>query len=135
MHCLQAAFKSILKHYLPDRDFSFELLDKMSHTQSGKGTWWPPLLLELTKLGLKAKDIGPFDYKQFYSEEEPYARSFYPEEVAECHLNRTSLPLIKSLLPEFLEKVDIEARPATLLDIKENLASGCWSARLSIPGA
>lgn len=123
-HCVQAAFRSILKYYLPDLDFSFEQLDQISRKQPGKGTWWPPLLLELTKLGLTVKDIAPFDYRSFFQAGDAYVRSFYPDEVASYHLEKTNLPLIKPLLPEFLKKVAVEARPATLIDIKTLLADG-----------
>lgn len=123
-HCVQAAFRIILKYFLPERDFSFKKLDQMSRKQLGKGTWWPPLLLECTKLGLQVKDIAPFDYSVFIRSGESYVRGFYPEEAADYHLNRTNLTLLRPMLPEFLKKVSVKARPATITDVKNLLAEG-----------
>ena len=80
------------------------------------------MLLEITKLGLKVKDIAPFNYKAYYKDGDDYVRSFYAEEAADYHLNKTNLPLIKPLLLEFLEKVAVETRPAALNDLKQYLA-------------
>ncbi|HET7827350.1 MAG TPA: hypothetical protein VFK97_00585, partial [Candidatus Saccharimonadales bacterium] len=65
-HCVQAAFRSMLKYFWPERDFSYDQLDEMSRKLPGKGTWWPALLLELAKLGIDVMDIEPFDYQRFY---------------------------------------------------------------------
>lgn len=54
-HCVQASFRIILKYFLPERDFSYDQLDKMSRYRLGKSTWWPPMLLELQKLDLEVK--------------------------------------------------------------------------------
>jgi hypothetical protein len=93
------------------------------------------LLLELTKLGLKAKNIEPFDYKQFYSEEEPYARSFYPVKVAEYHLNRTNLRSL-SLTARISGKNRCRS-PASYVAgyIRKTWLAAGRPPRLSIPGA
>jgi len=123
-HCVQASFRIILKYFLPEHDFSYEQLDAMSQKQPGKGTWWPALLLKLSKLGIEVIDIEPFDYERFYKEGEAYVRSFYPEGVAKYHLKSTNLNDIKSLIPEFLQKVDIQSRPAKTDDIERLLNDG-----------
>jgi hypothetical protein len=123
-HCVQAAFKMILKYFMPERDFSFDELDKMSRKQVGKGTWWAGLLLELSKLDITVKDIEPFDYGRFYKEGESYVQILYPYEAANYHLNKTNLNAIKSLIPDFLDKIDLQSRPARLSDINKLLNDG-----------
>jgi hypothetical protein len=123
-HCVQAAFKMMLKYFMPERDFSFNQLDKLSRKEPSKGTWWLPLLLELSKLEISVKDIEPFNYTRFYKEGDTYVKSFYPPQAANYHLNQTNLRSIKPLIPEFLKNVDLETRSASLDDIQKMLASG-----------
>jgi hypothetical protein len=56
-HCVQATFRMMLKYFLPELDFNWQKLDKMSHKSPGKGTWWFPMVLEMKKVGLKTKYI------------------------------------------------------------------------------
>lgn len=109
---------------MPERDFSFEQLDRMSQKQPNKGTWWPPMLIEIHKLGLLVKNIESFDYNRFYEEGEAYVRSIYPKDTAQYYLDKSNLNDIKPLIPEFMEKTEIENRAATIEDIDRLLAGG-----------
>jgi hypothetical protein len=130
-HCVQASFKIMLKYFLPERDFTFVELDKMSQKRPGKGTWWPPMLLELKKLGFKVKDIESFDYGAFSRRGETYIKEHFPPEVAQYHLTRTNLMAIRPLMPEFMRKIDIETRPATIKDVRALLNAG-WLVGLGV---
>jgi hypothetical protein len=123
-HCVQASFRIMLKYFMPEREFSYKELDKMSHRQPGKGTWWPPMLMELEDLGLKVICIEGFDYKRFYEEGEAYVRSLYRKETAEYYLKHSNLMEVRDLVPAFLQKVDVAARPATLDDLDDLLTDG-----------
>jgi hypothetical protein len=123
-HCVQAGFATMLKFFLPERDFSYERLDEMSQRQPGKGTWWPPMLIELQNLGLEVKCIEGFDYKRFSIEGKPYVRSLYRPETAEYYLNHSNLMEIRGLIPKFLKNVDVQMRPATIDDLVGLLADG-----------
>lgn len=114
----------VLKYFLPERDFSFKQLDKMSHKQPGKGTWWPPMLIELQNLGLAVKCLEAFDYERFYQQGEPYVRSAYPSEVADYYLKRSNLNEIKPLIPDFLRQVSPQPRTATMTDLNRLLDDG-----------
>lgn len=130
-HCVQAAFKMMLKYFLPERDFSFAELDRMSRRTAGKGTWWPPMLLALQALGLEARCIEGFDYEMFYKEGKDYVRQVYPLETAKYYLERSNLMDIRPMIPEFLEKIRPEARPASFSDLDELLTAG-WLVGLEL---
>jgi hypothetical protein len=134
IHCVQACFKIILKYFLPDRDFSYLQLDRMSQRQPRKGTWWPPMLLELQKLGLKVKCIEGFNYQAFYRQGEEYVRQIYPEPTLRYYLQDSNLMDIKGLIPNFLKKVDVKDRPATLQDLRALLENG-WLVAVDLNAA
>jgi hypothetical protein len=123
-HCVQASFRIMLKYFIPEWEFSYEQLDIMSQKQPGKGTWWPPMLMELQKMGLMVKNIEGFDYQRLYKEGDAYINSIYPKETAEYYLKCSNINEIKPLIPEFMKKIKNETRPATMGDIDNLLADG-----------
>jgi hypothetical protein len=124
MHCVQACFKSILKYFLPEQEFSWEQLDKMSKKIEGKGTWWYPFLLEIQSLGLEIIDISPIDLERFYKEGENYLRENYTQEVVDWMLEKSNLLQVKKYIPEFLEKVDFQHRTASFEELEKFLKEG-----------
>jgi hypothetical protein len=133
-HCVQASFSIMLKYFLPERDFSYGQLDEMSQKQPGKGTWWPPMLMELVDMGLNVKCIEGFDYRRFYKEGETYVKSIYRTETAAYYLKHSNLTEIRPMVPDFLQKVDVEARPASFDDLDGLLADG-WLVGIDLNAA
>jgi hypothetical protein len=41
-HCVQAAFRIMLKYFLPDQEFGYRELDNLTAKVGNHGTWWPP---------------------------------------------------------------------------------------------
>lgn len=133
-HCVQASFRTMLKYCIPQRDFGYDELDKLSQRQPGIGTWWPPMLMELRNLGLRVKCIEGFDYAKFYKGGEDYVTSFYRPETAEYYLKHSNLMEIRDMVPDFLEKVDVEARPATMRDL-DGLVERGWLVGVDLNAA
>lgn len=133
-HCVQAGFRIMLKYFLPEREFSYEQLDRMSRKQPGKGTWWPPMLIELQKLGLRVKCVEGFSYEEFYKDGESYVRRLYGSETAQYYLEHSNLRQIRPLIPGFLEKIRVENRPATFQDLDWLLDNG-WLAGIDLNAA
>src|SRR5436190_24154795 len=98
-HCVQAAFKMMLKYYLPERDFSWEELDKMSHKVQGKGTWWFPIIVELERIGFKSKNIEIFDYQKYLELGDSYVLEVYGAEAGDYYINKSNLTEVKHLIP------------------------------------
>ncbi len=123
-HCVQACFKSILKFFLPGRNFSFKTLDQMSKKAEGKGTWFIPMYIELKNLGFDILEIYDFDYQRFYKEGEKYLRKVLSEEQVDWYLAKSNLLAVKNSLPEFLDLIKPALRKATIKDFEELLSQG-----------
>lgn len=123
-HCVQATFRSMLKHFLPSQEFSWEELDKLSKKEEGKGTWWFPLLLEIQKLGIEIIDISPFDLSRYYEEGEKYLLATQHQEVVDFMLTKSNLKKVRKYIPEFLKKIDFQNRAATLEELKKFVKDG-----------
>ncbi len=80
-HCLQACFKMILKHYFPEKNYSFKKLDKLSKHVNGKLTWQGAFLISLYKMGFEVINIENLDYKKFAKNGNRYLKTIWSEEV------------------------------------------------------
>ena len=121
-HCVQACFKMILKYFLPEKEFSFEELDKLSKKEEDKGTWIFPIETELSKMGFEIVNIEEFDYLKFQEKGKDYLYEIYDQEQADWYLQRSNLLNVKELIPEFLDKVELQIRKADLKDFERLLA-------------
>lgn len=123
-HCVQACFKSILKFFIPDRDFSFNELDQMTKKAEGKGTWFIPMYLELKKMGFDIREIYNFDYERFYKEGEKYLRKVFNSEQVDWYLAKSNLLDVKDYIPQFLDSIKPELRKANIDDFEDLLSVG-----------
>lgn len=124
MRCVQACFRMVLKYFFPDKEFSWEELDKLLHAEIGKGTWWHAALLGIKKLGIRTKLIEPFDYRKFYDQGLDYLYRVYPKKLADWHKEKSNLFEVKRFIPQFLKICDFENRPATFDDMDRLLEAG-----------
>ncbi len=122
-HCVQACFKSVLRFFIPNRDFSFDELDQLSKKSEGKGTWWFPMYLELKKMGFDIKEISNFDYEKYYKEGEKYLKEIYTKEQGRWYLEKSNLLDVKKYIPEFLVLVKSVVRKANNNDFERLLSS------------
>jgi hypothetical protein len=123
-HCVQACLMTMLKYFLPEKDYTYEEMDEFTYKQKGKGTWWFPFVLKLKKMGLQVVDVSAFDLAEFYKSGEKYLRATHRVEVADWILEKSNLLEVKKYITEFLEKVDFRNRTATLEELKELLNDG-----------
>jgi hypothetical protein len=88
-HCFQASIRMILKYFFPEKNYSFNTLDVMTHKVKGMWTWPMEGILALHSMGLEVVKIGLFDYAAFSKDPEQYLFSYYndPFVVQEqlCH--------------------------------------------------
>ena len=123
-HCVQAVFKMVLKHFMPDKEFSWKELDVMTGKQEGKGTWLMRGLVNLTKIGFDIVDIERFDYQRVYKEGEKYIWKALPIPIADWYINKSNLLQEKEQIPPFLEKVEVQSRDAMFSDIEQLMDDG-----------
>ena len=81
-HCFEASVRMVLKHFLPDRDFTWSQLDHFSAKVPGKVTWPQHLMMRLDQLGFEVISIEGFDGEAFVDEGASYLRRAFGEETA-----------------------------------------------------
>ena len=64
-HCFQACLRSVLKYFCPDKDYSWEELDKLSGKRVGKWTWPLYAIGQLNDAGFETEIMEDFDYLKF----------------------------------------------------------------------
>jgi hypothetical protein len=86
-HCFQASLKIVLKYFFPDKDFTFEELDKMTDKPLNKWTWPSAGLVALKKMGLEVKFYAKMDYNKFAERGVDYFYEIYPNDADEMIKN------------------------------------------------
>jgi hypothetical protein len=125
MHYVQACIRIMLKYFFPEKEYTWEELDKFTYKYEGRGTWWFPFVLKFKDMGLDVIDISNFNLKRYYEESEDYLRENNKPEVADWILEKSNLLEVKKYIPEFLEKVDFKNRTASIEELK-NFVNDGW---------
>jgi len=123
-HCFQASLKMVLKYFIPDKDFDFAELDKVTAKVEGKGTWPMAGCLWLKKQNFEITIIEIFDYLRFSTEKEKYLLEFYDPETAKYQIENSDLEQETKLAVEFEKAISVQKRLPTIDDIKELLIEG-----------
>jgi len=123
-HCYQACFKTILKYYFPNNEYSWEELDRLTGKKKDKWTWPMRGWVNLSGLGLEVKYIGTFDYEKFISFGKEYLFDLYGEEVARSQIENSDIPYEIETSKELLGKFIQEKRVPELTDITKHLKDG-----------
>ena len=100
-----------MKYFFPEKDFTWEELDKISDKPKDKWTWICAALVELKKMGLIVKNYSNFDYSLFAIDGYDYLRKKYTKEVAERQIEmgdiKSEMENAKEMLKEGIyEKMD-----------------------------
>lgn len=124
-HCFQAAFRMILKYFLPDRNFSWQELEKMSAMLPSKATWPQQMLINLKNLGFDVVQIEGFDGHAFIQDGEDYLRRAFDKQTADWQINNSAIDQERRIYQEAYDTgVKIENRVPDLNDVKQFLDNG-----------
>lgn len=123
-HCFQAAIKSVLKYFLPGREFSWNELEKITAKGKDLWTWQMAGLLWLKNNEFDVHYIEAFDYERFIKEGGHYLIDEYGEQVGKEQIKHSNIPAEQKIAKEFIAKSPPEKRPATYGDVKKYLAEG-----------
>jgi hypothetical protein len=89
-HCTQASIIMVLSILFPEKNFSFEEIDKVTNNQwSGFATWQTHELFYYEELNINFKYYDTFDMKIFGEQGLAYIAEAYGHEVAEYNLKNT----------------------------------------------
>lgn len=123
-HCFQAALKSILKYFLPDREFTWEGLDKLSAKKEGLWTWPMSALLNLKKMGFDVVNMEDWDYKAFTQKGGEYLVEKYGKEIAEKQIKNSDTAQERKFAKEFVKVFGEQKSLPKVEDIKRLLKRG-----------
>lgn len=124
MHCFEASLKSVLKYFFPDKDYSFQELERITDKRPGLATWPHHALMKLDKLGLKSVNIEEFDAADFIQNGEDYLRREFGDETADWETKNSDLPYEQKTYVEYIKNFDYENRVPSIKDIQKYLKVG-----------
>lgn len=123
-HCFQAALKMVLQYFLPDKDFSWEELDKITAKQEGMWTWQMAGLLWMKDNGFDVLDYENFNYEQFIKDGEDFLLKEYGEEVGRAMINHSIVKEEIQYAQRLIKEVPIHTGEISLKDVQNVLANG-----------
>lgn len=123
-HCVQACYKMVLKYFLPNKDFSWEELDKATAKQKDMWTWPMAGLIWLQEQGLEIINIEDFDYGQFIKNKKNYLIEKYGRVIADKQEAHSNIPAELKWARQFIKKMKTDSRIPDCDDIKHHLDMG-----------
>ncbi|MBW2995235.1 hypothetical protein KY312_02695 [Candidatus Woesearchaeota archaeon] len=110
-NCMQTQVKMALKYYYPEKDFSFEELDKLSGRTPGKWTWTSQLMPILIDNNLDAYYYSTTPYNEIKQGGEEFILDYYGEEDGKVIVEQTNFEALYSSIDKlnnrfFQEKLD-----------------------------
>lgn len=124
LHCLQAAFMSILRYFNPDANMDWDEWSRLTGFEKGKGTWPIAGLVWFHQQGFDVQHIESFDFNAFSAHGETYLRQRYPGETGEWAIEHTNIPAEQKRAQELSKLGIFENREPTLQDIKIAIDEG-----------
>jgi hypothetical protein len=123
-HCFQAAIKMALSYLLPNRELSYDFLDKVSKKKPGKWTWPTAAIFWMIGEGLTVRLVEEFDYSSFAKKGYDYLVDRYGEAVAKAQRDNSDLPEEAKLASKFRSKDIVEYRSPTIADVEKEIKKG-----------
>ena len=102
-HCLQAALRSVLKYYTPEKEYTWEELEKMTAKKEGLWTWGFQAAISMKQLGFDVDMREDFDYEKFIEKGEVYLKEKFGEEVAGEQIKHSDIVQEKKLTNEYIK--------------------------------
>ena len=124
-HCNQAALRMMLKYFLPDCEFSWEELEKMTAKMPGKATWPAQMLINLADMGFDVVMVESFDAEAFVKDGGDYLKREFGAETAEWQIANSDIPQEQRLYKKLLNsRVNYQKRIPLMGDIRDYLKRG-----------
>ena len=114
----------VMKYFWPEKDYSWEELDKITAKVESLWTWPTAGLLWLKTQGMEVKNIEVFDYETFVREGGKYLIDECGEEVGKAQIERSDIEQERRLAKEFIGKIEVLEKIPSIRDIKMLLEEG-----------
>lgn len=123
-HCFQACLRMMLKHFLPEREFTFRELDDISAKVEGLWTWPTAAALWLVDNGFEVRNVEAFNYREFEQEGGDYLLRHFGENVGRAQIDHGDIPQEVKLARFFNKKIVSEVRIPDIADLRSCLDEG-----------
>lgn len=133
-HCFQAVLKMALATFEPDKDYSYEQLDRISQKVEGKWTWPTAAMVWLMERGYEVRLVEEFDYKEFADRGMDYLIDKCGQEVAEAQADNSLIEEERKTAAAFVERAPVDFRVPSLEDLKQLVEDG-WVVICNINAA
>lgn len=124
-HCVQAAFRMVLKYFFSKKTFNWEKMDQLTGKKKGLWTWPMIGLMNLKKMGFDVLHFTLFDYEKFAKLGDAYLRELNNDNnVTKAQTEHSDLDYErKNALDYSKSKIHKKILP-TLEDVKDFLEKG-----------
>lgn len=123
-HCFQASLKMVLKYFQPEKEFSWEELEKITAKVDGLWTWATAGVLWMQENGFDVKNIESFDYERFIKEGNSYLLEVFGEEMGKAQIRHSDIDQERKLARRYIKEVKLENRIPNIDDITNLLNDG-----------
>lgn len=123
-HCFQAAIRSVLKYFLPDKEYTWVELEIMTAKKEDLWTWPTQGLITLHRLGFEIIDMSGFDVETFIETGEDYLLSEYGKEFANEQIKHSDIDQERLFYRESIPNIKYQKTLPTIEDLKALLEKG-----------
>lgn len=114
----------VLKYFLPDKEFSWKKLEKMTAKKKDLWTWPVQGLMNLRKMGFKVVKMEDFSYERFSKEGKKYLMKRFGKEVGKAQIKHSDIPQEMRIAKKFIKVFGRKTKTPTMTDIKKFLRKG-----------
>lgn len=115
----------VLGFFQPEREYTYEELDRLSKKEPGKWTWPTAAMLWLMQNGFELRLVEEFDYRAFAERGGDYLIEKCGHEVAQVQMENSDIPREQGIAADFVQYAPLDHRVPTIADIEEYL-KGHW---------
>lgn len=117
--------RMMLGYFLPDREFTWEELEKLSAKIEGKATWPQQMAINLHDMGFDVTMVEGFDGRAFIRDGADYLHRAFGKDIAEWQIANSDLPQEQKLYQAAYDRgVDIQKAIPTLADMQSYIKKG-----------
>lgn len=120
-HCFQAVIKMILKYYLPEDEYSWDGLEKLTGKKEGLWTWPLYGMLRLREMGFSIINMEDFDYHKFVQSGDTYLLERFGKEVGTAQIQNSDIPFEINNAKLFMKYFKDTSKIPSISDIKKLL--------------
>lgn len=124
LHCFEASIRMVLKYFMPEREFTWEEIEKLTGKKEGLWTWPQHAMVELLSMGFDVIDVEDFDFRAFIQSPLEFLKVQYGEEGAREQIVHSDLEAEKQYAQEFMQHGKQVARIPDFSDIRSFLDKG-----------